>query len=131
MELSRHLRSYSRTIAGKEQLLIGAVAKALEVIPRQLCDNAGFDATNILNKLRQKHAQGNSKSGGAFPKVACIGNCIILLRFRPLLVRSRRPEGRYFRQLRKLRVGTGFGENQRVDRRQRSCLPYSIRRRNY
>jgi chaperonin GroEL (HSP60 family) len=22
-----------------------------------LCDNAGFDATNILNKLRQKHAQ--------------------------------------------------------------------------
>lgn len=58
MELSRHLRDYSRTIAGKEQLLIGAIAKALEVIPRQLCDNAGFDATNILNKLRQKHAQG-------------------------------------------------------------------------
>lgn len=59
MELSRVLRDYSRTIAGKEQLLIGAIAKALEIIPRQLCDNAGFDATNILNKLRQKHAQGN------------------------------------------------------------------------
>lgn len=59
MELSRMLRDHSRTIAGKEQLLIGAIAKALEVIPRQLCDNAGFDATNILNKLRQKHAQGN------------------------------------------------------------------------
>lgn len=58
MELSKMLRDYSRTIAGKEQLLIGAVAKALEIIPRQLCDNAGFDATNILNKLRQKHAQG-------------------------------------------------------------------------
>jgi len=43
---------------GKEQLLITAYAKALEVIPRQLCDNAGFDATTILNKLRQKHAQG-------------------------------------------------------------------------
>lgn len=59
MELSKILRDYSRTIAGKEQLLIGALAKALEIIPRQLCDNAGFDATNILNKLRQKHAQGN------------------------------------------------------------------------
>lgn len=58
MELSKILREYSRTIAGKEQLLIGAMAKALEIIPRQLCDNAGFDATNILNKLRQKHAQG-------------------------------------------------------------------------
>jgi T-complex protein 1 subunit eta len=58
MELSKFLRDHSRTIAGKEQLLIGAMAKALEVIPRQLCDNAGFDATNILNKLRQKHAHG-------------------------------------------------------------------------
>merc|ERR1719309_1721930 len=56
MELSKYLRNYSRTIAGKEQLIIGAMAKALEVIARQLCDNAGFDATNILNKLRQKHA---------------------------------------------------------------------------
>jgi len=58
MELSKLLRDYSRTIAGKEQLLIAAIAKGLEIIPRQLCDNAGFDATNILNKLRQKHAQG-------------------------------------------------------------------------
>ena len=58
MELSKYLRDYSRTIAGKQQILIGAYAKALEIIPRQLCDNAGFDATNVLNKLRQKHAQG-------------------------------------------------------------------------
>ncbi|KAL6259784.1 hypothetical protein P5V15_009695 [Pogonomyrmex californicus] len=58
MEISKTLRDYSRTIAGKEQLLIGAIARALEVIPRQLCDNAGFDATNILNKLRQKHHKG-------------------------------------------------------------------------
>ncbi|XP_064631030.1 T-complex protein 1 subunit eta-like [Lineus longissimus] len=63
MELSRYLRDYSRTIAGKEQLLIGAMAKALEIIPRQLCDNAGFDATNILNKLRQKHAAGGTWFG--------------------------------------------------------------------
>ncbi|CAL1301195.1 unnamed protein product [Larinioides sclopetarius] len=56
MELSKFLRDYSRTIKGKEQLIIGTMAKALEVIPRQLCDNAGFDSTNILNMLRQKHA---------------------------------------------------------------------------
>lgn len=58
MELSKYLRDYSRSIAGKEQLLIGSMARALEIIPRQLCDNAGFDATNILNKLRQRHFQG-------------------------------------------------------------------------
>ena len=60
MELSKFLRDFSRSIPGKEQLLIGAMAKALEIIPRQLCDNAGFDATNILNKLRQVHAQSKS-----------------------------------------------------------------------
>lgn len=58
MELSKYLRDFSRTIAGKEQLIIASVAKSLEVIPRQLCDNAGFDSTNILNRLRQLHSQG-------------------------------------------------------------------------
>ena len=58
MELSKHLRGESLQVAGKEQLIMAAMAKAFEVIPRQLCDNAGFDATNILNKLRQKHATG-------------------------------------------------------------------------
>ena len=56
MELSNYLRNHSRTVAGKDQLIIVAMAKAFEVIARQLCDNAGFDATNIQNKLRQKHA---------------------------------------------------------------------------
>merc|ERR1712025_707249 len=63
MELSKILRDHSRSIAGKEQLIFAAMARAFEVIPRQLCDNAGFDATNILNKLRQKHAQGNKWYG--------------------------------------------------------------------
>lgn len=58
MELSKYLRDYSRTVAGKEQLIIAAVAKSLEIIPRQLCDNAGFDSTNILNRLRERHSKG-------------------------------------------------------------------------
>ncbi|KAK9811765.1 hypothetical protein WJX72_009677 [[Myrmecia] bisecta] len=66
MEISRYLRDYARTIAGKSQLFINAYAKALEVIPRQLCDNSGFDATDVLNKLRQKHAikSGEGKNFG-------------------------------------------------------------------
>lgn len=59
MELSKELRNYAKTIHGKEQLLITAYAKALEIIPRQLCENAGFDAITILNKLRQRHALGD------------------------------------------------------------------------
>jgi T-complex protein 1 subunit eta len=56
MELSRYLREYLRTISGKHQLIVNAFAKALEVIPKQLCDNSGLDSTDILNQLRQKHA---------------------------------------------------------------------------
>jgi chaperonin GroEL (HSP60 family) len=58
MEVSRYLREFSRNIMGKEQMLISAFARALEIIPRQLSDNAGFDSTDILNKLRERHAKG-------------------------------------------------------------------------
>jgi len=58
MELSKHLRAYSRTIKTKIQLIVAAFAKALEVIPRQLCVNAGFDATEVVNQLRARHAKG-------------------------------------------------------------------------
>merc|ERR1719198_1259900 len=63
MELSAHLREHSRTIYGKQQLLIGAFAKALEVIPRQVSSNAGMDPTDVLNKLRMKHAHGGKWFG--------------------------------------------------------------------
>lgn len=35
--------------------LAGWVCQALEIIPRQLAENAGFDSTDILNLLRRKH----------------------------------------------------------------------------
>lgn len=61
MEISRHLRAYAHSIEGKAQLFINAYAKAMEIIPRQLCDNAGFDATDVLNRLRQKHASADGE----------------------------------------------------------------------
>ena len=57
MEVSKSLREYARTIMGKQQLVVSAFAKALEIVPRQLCENAGFDATTVLNELRAAHAQ--------------------------------------------------------------------------
>lgn len=55
MEISKSLREVSRTIRGKEQMVIAGYARAMEIIPRQLAENAGHDATSVLNKLRQKH----------------------------------------------------------------------------
>ncbi|TID30779.1 hypothetical protein CANINC_000695 [Pichia inconspicua] len=63
MELSKYLRDYSHTIKGKKQLIIQSYAKALEIIPRQLCENAGLDSIELLNKLRNLHANGEIHSG--------------------------------------------------------------------
>lgn len=57
MCVSNELRRHALEIEGKEQMIVTAYSKALEVIPRQLCENAGLDATDILAALRRKHAQ--------------------------------------------------------------------------
>lgn len=55
MELSSVLRAHSKTILGKQQLIMASFAKALEIIPQQVAANAGMDATDVLNKLRNAH----------------------------------------------------------------------------
>lgn len=59
MELSHYLRTQARDIKGKEQTIMTALAKAFEIVPRQLCHNAGLNATTLLSELREKHASGN------------------------------------------------------------------------
>merc|ERR1719201_1822501 len=43
MELSRDLRARALEVHGKDQLIMLAIAKALEIIPTQLAMNSGFD----------------------------------------------------------------------------------------
>ena len=67
MEISAHLHhSADLSVPRKQQSIIKSFAKALEIIPRQLCDNAGFDATNILTQLRVEHRKGNTWAGVDF-----------------------------------------------------------------
>ena len=47
-------------------MIISAFARALEVIPRQLCENAGFDSVDMLNLLRMKHYKGEVWAGVNF-----------------------------------------------------------------
>jgi T-complex protein 1 subunit eta len=63
MDLSAHIRERGITIKGKLQFVLMAFAKALEIIPRQICDNAGLDSTDVLNKLRMRHARGEISAG--------------------------------------------------------------------
>ena len=75
MAVSRVLRDHAATLPGKAQMFITAYARALEIIPRQLTDNSGFDATDVVTALRQKHAlaQGEGRRFG----VDCISGGII------------------------------------------------------
>src|SRR5207237_684761 len=67
MEVSAYLHRFAdQAVRNKQQAIIKSFPKALEVIPRQLCDNAGVDATDILNRLRVEHRRGNTWSGVDF-----------------------------------------------------------------
>nr|BAH22752.1 eta subunit of chaperonin containing t-complex polypeptide 1 [Babesia major] len=75
MELSKALRDYSLTVIGKQQLVIGAFARALEVIPKTLAQNAGFNAIDVLSKLRREHAM--SKDDVNWFGVNCLNGDIV------------------------------------------------------
>ena len=56
MEIAERLRGEGLKIAGKQQLMYIAFARALEAIPRNISANGGFDAIDLLNQLRHAHA---------------------------------------------------------------------------
>ncbi len=63
VELAQELRDYADSVGGREQLAINAFADALEIIPRTLAENAGFDPIDTLVDLRNKHDDGDTWSG--------------------------------------------------------------------
>jgi len=63
MELSKRLKTYALTLSGKLQPVVMAFSKSLEVIPRQISENAGFDSTDCVNEIRRQHLIGNTWAG--------------------------------------------------------------------
>jgi len=63
IELALRLREYAATIGGREQLAIEAFAEAIEVIPKTLAENAGFDQIDTLVALRSSHEKGEKAAG--------------------------------------------------------------------
>jgi T-complex protein 1 subunit eta len=64
MELSKSVKQKAMTVQGKGQFFMLAFAKALEAIPRCLAKNAGYDCTDLLNKLRYEHNAKNDANCG-------------------------------------------------------------------
>jgi len=63
IELSKRLREFAQTIAGRERLAIEEFASALEFIPITLAENAGMDPIDTLTELKTAHNSGNKNAG--------------------------------------------------------------------
>jgi len=69
------------------QLVVNSFAKALEVIPRTIADNAGLDAIHVLNKLRHKHANEEKYFGVGINSVDGICDAYAEFIWEPLMVK--------------------------------------------
>jgi len=60
---STKIRSWAKSLEGREQLAAEKFAEALESIPLSLCENAGMDPIDTLASLRSKQLGGNKWTG--------------------------------------------------------------------
>ncbi len=63
-ELAKRLRDYATKVGGREQLAIEAFAETLEMVPKTLAENAGFDPIDIMVALRSAHEKKDGLSQG-------------------------------------------------------------------
>jgi thermosome len=64
IEVAKELRKYATKVGGREQLAIEAFADAMEIIPRALTENAGFEPIDVLIELRSAHDNKEGKYKG-------------------------------------------------------------------
>jgi chaperonin GroEL (HSP60 family) len=64
IEVAMELRKYATKVGGREQLAIEAFAEAMEIIPRALIENAGFEPIDVLIELRSAHDKEDGKYAG-------------------------------------------------------------------
>lgn len=61
--IATQLRSWSKTLSGREQLAIEKYAEAVESIPIALARNAGMNPIDAITQLRAKHSAGEKSAG--------------------------------------------------------------------
>jgi len=64
IEVAKELRNYATKVGGREQLAVEAFADAMEIIPRALTENAGFEPIDVLAELRSAHEKEDGKYKG-------------------------------------------------------------------
>nr|WP_201013621.1 thermosome subunit alpha [Candidatus Methanomethylophilus sp. 1R26] len=64
IELGIRLQKYAASVGGREQLAIEKFAKAMEIIPWTLAENAGLDPIDVIIKMKSAHE--NNKNGAYY-----------------------------------------------------------------
>ena len=86
IELAKRLRTYARSIGGRQQLAIEVYANALEVIPKTLVENAGYNPVDLIVEMRSKHEADDGTSYGINIDEGKPDNMVQLGVLEPLLV---------------------------------------------
>jgi len=86
IELAKRLRAYARSIGGREQLAIEIYANALEIIPKTLVENAGYNPVDLIVELRSKHESDKGNSYGINIDTGKPDNMVELGVIEPLMV---------------------------------------------
>jgi chaperonin GroEL (HSP60 family) len=63
MEIAQALKKFASSVGGREQMAIDAFARAVEVVPKALAENAGLDPINVLIDLRAAHSKNKVNAG--------------------------------------------------------------------
>jgi len=63
MLMSKAVEEAARKVSGKKQLAVESFAKALREIPVILANNAGYDSSDLISRLRAAHYEGKSDHG--------------------------------------------------------------------
>jgi archaeal chaperonin len=87
IEVAKELRNFARTVGGREQLAVEAFGDAMEIIPKALAENAGFDSIDVLAELRSAHDKGTGKFMGINVFTGKVDNSIDNGVIEPLVVK--------------------------------------------
>ena len=73
MKMAQEVENLSKNEKGKESICIEAFARALRQIPTIICDNAGYDSSEIISNLKKEINDGSTAAGIDINKGA-VGN---------------------------------------------------------
>ncbi len=62
-EIALALRDFAPSVGGREQMAVEAYARAIEIIPKTLAENAGLDPIDMMIAIRSAHKNGEKNAG--------------------------------------------------------------------